>query len=167
MRSSASAPESPAWLLGTLLGLLLLSEPPVSRYAHKGRAMQRFVATADSTQGLVVDKYFRGAVRLVVEYRVGDQTYRITRTGANPRWGTPAFSEWERGDSIQVYYQPSAPKIVLVGHPTPDRRALLESLAKLWSFWGLMLTAYLPMTVRGLRRRLAALRTRPPPAGPR
>jgi hypothetical protein len=158
--------QSAAWLLATLLGVVLLSYPPVSSFVHRGREMQRFVATADSAQGVVVNKYVRGGVRLVVEYRVDGQTYRVRRTGANPHLGTPAFSEWRCGDTIQVYYQPGTPKVVLVGHRGPDRRALFESLAKVWSFWGLVLTAYLPMTVRGLRRRLATRRTRPPPGSP-
>lgn len=158
--------RSPAWLLATLVGVVLLSLPALSSFVHQGRAMQRFVATADSTQGVVANKYFRGGVRLVVEYRVGGQVYRARATGANPRLGTPAFSEWERGDSIRVYYQPSAPRVVLVGYRAPERRGLFESLAKVWGFWGLVLTAYLPLALRGLRRRLATLRTRPPPAGP-
>ncbi len=45
-------------------------------------------------------------------------------------------------------------------------RRVHPSLAKVWSFWGLVLTAYLPLTVRGLRRRLATHRTRAPPARP-
>jgi hypothetical protein len=159
--------ESPSWLLGTLLGLVLLSYPPVSSFAHQGRGMERFLATADSTPGVVVNKYVRGGVRLVVEYQVDGQTYRATRSGPNPHLGTPAFSQWRRGDTIPVYHQPNAPKVVLIGERAPDRRALFESLAKAWSFWGLVLTAYLPLAVRGLRWRLPAVRTRRPPVGPR
>lgn len=76
--------QSPAWLLATLLGVVLLSYSPVSSFVHRGREMRRFVATADSTQGVVADKYIRGGVRLVVDYRVNGQTYRVRRTGANP-----------------------------------------------------------------------------------
>lgn len=54
--------------------------------------MPRFVATADSTQGVVVNKYYRGGVRMVVEYRVEGQVYRARATGPNPHLGTPAFT---------------------------------------------------------------------------
>lgn len=146
--------ESPRWLWGTLAGLLLLSVPRGSSFVRESREMQRFLATADSTRGVVAYKYVRAGVRLVVEYQAGGRSYRVMKTGANPYVGTPAFSEWRRGDSIPVYYQPTAPDTVLVGRRTPDRRALLESLAKVWSVWGVLLTAYLPLIARGLRRRL-------------
>lgn len=155
--------ESPRWLFGTLLGVLLLSQPVVGPFNRESRDTQRFLATADSTQGVVLSKYVRGGVHLIVEYRVGDQPYRIQKTGKNPYWGTPAFSQWKRGDSIWVYYQPTGPEAVLVGHPWPDRRALIESLAKVWSIWGLLLTAYLPLIVRSLRRR-SAVRASPLPS---
>lgn len=147
--------ESPRWLLGTLLGLLLLSQPVVGPFIRESRDTQRFLATADSVQGVVASKYVRGQVHVIVEYRADGRSYRVTKTGANPYLGTRAFSQWERGDSIPVYYQPAAAEAVLVGHPGPDRRVLLESLAKVWSIWGLLLTAYLPLLVRGLHRRLA------------
>lgn len=150
--------KSPRWLWGTLVGLLLLSVPLVSSFIHQSREMERFLATADSTQGAVADKYVRGGVRLVVEYQAGDQSYRVRKTGAKPYIGTPAFSQWQRGDSIPVYYQPTAPGAVLVGHRSPDRRALFESLAKVWSVCGLLLTAYLPLLVHGLRCKLVPIR---------
>lgn len=147
--------ESPRWLFGTFLGLLLLSQPVVGSFIRESRVTQRFLATADSVQGVVANKYVRGHVHLIVEYRAGGRSYRVTKTGANPVWGTPAYSQWKRGDSIPVYYQAAAPEIVLVGHPGPELRALLESLAKRWIIGGLLLTAYLPLLVRGLRRSLA------------
>lgn len=152
--------ESPRWLWGTLIGLLLLSLPILSSFIRETREMQRLVATADSTGGVVTNKYVRGGVYLVVEYQAGGQLYRVRKRGANPIIGTPAFSRWQRGDSIPVYYQPTAPEAVLVGHRGPDRRVLFESLAKAWGLWGLLLTAYLPLIVRGLRRRLIVVRTR-------
>ncbi len=154
------------WLLATLLGVLLLSQPVVSRYVRTNREMQQFLATADSTRGVVADKYVRGGVNLIVEYRVQGQGYRARPSRPIHWWGAPPFSEWRLGDSIWVYHQPGAPKTELVGYRSPDRHALFEDLAFIGSVWGLLLTAYLPPTIRGLRRRLAALRTRPPPAGP-
>ena len=145
--------ESPRWVYGTLLGLLLLSVPGVWRFAQEARDTQRFLATADSTKGVVADKYTRGGVHLVVNYNVANHPHRITKFGRNPYVGTPAFSQWERGDSIWVYYQPATPEVAMVGHPGPDRRALMESLAKVWIVGGVLLTAYLPLIVRGLRRR--------------
>lgn len=152
--------ESSWWLLGTLLGLLLFSQPVVSAYVRESREMQRFLATADSTQGVVADKYVRGSVNLVVEYQVGRRTYRARKRRPTHWWGPQSFSEWQRGDSIWVYYQPAAPKTVLAGYRTPDRHALFESLALTWSVWGLLLTAYLPLISRGVLRGLAAVRTR-------
>ena len=151
--------RSPRWLLGTLLGLLLISQPLVWSFFRESWQTQRFLSTASSTQGVIVDKYIRGDVHLVVEYQVRGQRYRIVETGQNPYVGTQAFGQWSRGDSIPVYYQPAAPRTVLVGRPGPEPRFLFEALAKQWAFWGLLLTAYLPMTVRGLRRRIGG----PPP----
>jgi hypothetical protein len=144
---------SPRWLYATLLGLLLLSVPLVWRFAQEIRDTQRFLATAQSTKGVVADKYTRGGVHLVVDYEVADQPHRITKFGRSPYVGTPAFSQWERGDSIRVYYQPATPDVALVGQPGPDRRALMESLAKVWIVGGVLLTAYLPLVGRALRRR--------------
>ena len=143
--------ESPGWLIATLIGLLLVSVPAVWPFVRETREAQRFLETADSTQGVVVSKYVRGAIYLIVEYEVAGQTHQIEKRGANPRVGTQAFSQWKRGDSISVYYQPATPEVALVGHPGPDRRALLESLAKLWSVCGVLLMAYLPLAVRGIR----------------
>lgn len=152
--------QSPRWLWGTLAGLLLLSLPLLSSDRQKSRQMDRFLATADSVQGVVANKYVRGGIRLVVEYRADGQTYRVTRTGANPHLGTPAFRQWERGDSIRVYYQPQSPQRVLVGRRSPDRRLLLESLVKMWGVWSVLLTAYLPLAVGRLRRGLLSVRAR-------
>lgn len=152
--------ESPRWLFGTLIGLLLLSTPAVSSFARDGREMRDFLATADSTRGIVADKYVRAGINLVVEYQVSGQPYRVTRRGKHPYVGTPAFSRWRRGDSIWVYYQPTAPETVLLGSRSPDRRVLYESLGKVWSVWGVLLTAYLPLIGRGLRRRLVVGRHR-------
>jgi hypothetical protein len=147
--------ESPRWLFGTFLGLILLCQPRVREFVREGRDMRRFLATADSTQGVVANKHYRGPeVRLFVEYRAGGRSYRVRSTGSNPYLGTPAYSQWQKGDSIPVYYRRAAPQTVLVGPREPDRRALFESLAKKSAFWGLLLTAYLPLLVRGLRRGL-------------
>ena len=154
------------WLLATLLGVLLLSQPVVSRYVRTHREMQHFLATADSTRGVVADKYVRGGVNLIVEYRVHGQGYRVRPSRPIHWWGAASYSEWRRGDSIRVYYQAGAPKTVLVGYRTPDRHALFESLAIIGSVWGLLLTAYLPPVARGLLRRLQALRRRLRGAGP-
>ena len=158
--------ESPRWLCGTLVGLLLLSVPVVRPFVRETRDTQRFLASADSTKGVVADKYVRGAIYLVVDYEVAGQAHTIRKAGRNPYVGTPAFSQWARGDSIWVYYQPATPEVALVGHPGPDRRALVESLAKVWAVGGVLLTAYLPLIVRGLRRRpratLAAISTHAP-----
>jgi hypothetical protein len=145
--------ESPRWLWGTLVGLLLLSVPVVRPFVREARDTERFLATADSTKGVVANKYVRGAIYLVVDYEVAGEAHTIRKAGRNPYVGTPAFSQWTRGDSIWVYYQPMTPEVALVGHPGPDRRALIESLAKVWSVGGVLLTAYLPLVVRGLRRR--------------
>jgi hypothetical protein len=104
----------------------------------------------------VANKYVRGGIHLVVDYEVAGQAHQIRKVGHNPYWGTPAFSEWQRGDSIPIYYQATAPEVIRVGHPGPEWRALLESLVKVWSVWGVLLTAYLPLIVRRLRRRPAA-----------
>jgi hypothetical protein len=154
------ARESRRWLLATLIGLLLLSMPDVSSFLRERREMRRFLATAAWTQGLVADKYYRGTVHLIVEYRADGQLYRVRKWGLNPMLGTPEYSRWERGDSIPVYYQPNAPRLVRVGHRGPELRILLESLAKVWSVWGVLLTAYLPLIVRPLRRELLVLRGR-------
>lgn len=151
---------SPRWLWATLAGLALFSVPDVSTFIREHREMQRFLATADSTQGIVSSKYYRGVVHLFVDYRVDGQLYRVRKTGLNPMWGTPEFSRWERGDSIPVYYQPAAPHLVRVGHRGPELRLLFEALAKVWSWWGVLLTAYLPLAGRGLHREAIVLRTR-------
>jgi hypothetical protein len=109
---------------------------------------------------VVLQKYVRGGVYLVVEYRVEGQTFRATRRGQNPAVGTQAFSLWNPGDRIPVHYQPAQPAAALVGEPGPERRFVLEALAKRWALWGLLLTAYLPPFLRGLRR-LAGMGSRP------
>ena len=147
-----TARSSPAWLTATLVGMILVSLPPVSSFYRERHETQRFLSTAASTEGVVVNKYVRGSVRLVVEYKVGDQRYRFTASGQNPYVGTQAFRQWSRGDRIPVYYQPMAPGAPLVGDPDPEPRLLFEGLVKRWALWGLMLTAYLPLIVRGLRR---------------
>ena len=146
------ARESPRWLLATLGGLVVLSLPVVWSFVRETRDTRRFLATADSTEGVVTNKYVRGGVHLVVDYEVARQAHRIEKVGENPYLGTPAFSGWERGDSIWVYYSSTTPEVVLVGHPGPDRRAMIESLAKVWSLWGVLITAYLPLIVRRVRR---------------
>lgn len=153
--------ESPRWLWGTLAGLVLFSQPVVSGYVHESREMERFLATADSTGGVVAHKFVRGGVNLVVEYQAGGQPYHVRKTGANPFVGTPAFTQWRSGDSIPVYYQPTAPDSILVGHCSPERRILFESLAKVWIVWGVLLTAYLPLIARWLRGRLVVGPFRP------
>ena len=158
--------ESPRWLLATLLGLLLLSVPLVWSYFRESRGTQRFLSTAASTRGIVANRYVRGpVVRLVVEYRVGGRSYQVVETGQNPSVGTQAFREWSRGDSIPVYYQPTAPGAVLVGRPGPEVRFLLEALVKRWALWGLLLTAYLPLIGRGLRRGITPVDARVPVPG--
>jgi hypothetical protein len=144
--------SSPRWLLGTLVGLLLLSVRLVWPFIQETRQTQRFLAYADSTQGIVGQKYARGGIHLVVDYKVAAKQFRIVKVGENPYVGTPAFSEWERGESIPVYYRPAAPEIALVGHPGPEQRRLFESLAKVWVIWGVLLTAYLPLIALSARR---------------
>lgn len=146
---------SPRWLLATLLGVLLISQPFVWSFIHESRQTQRFLSTAASTQGVVANKYIRGGVHLIVEYEVRGQPYRIRVTGQNPLVGTQAFGQWREGERIPVYYQPAAPQRVLVGQPGPEPMFLFEDLAKQWVFWGVLLTAYLPLTVRGLHRRIS------------
>jgi hypothetical protein len=153
--------ESPRWLLPTLIGLLLLSQPLVSSFVRETRDTQRFLSSAASTQGVVANKYVRGGIHLVVEYRVQGQVYRVTKTGQNPHVGTQAFTRWSRGDSIPVYYNPAEPHTALVGDPGPERRFLFEALAKRWILWGVLLTAYLPLIIRGLRK-IAVRGTRRP-----
>jgi len=145
--------ESPRWLFGTLVGLLLVSVPGVWSFVRDTRDTGRFLATADSTRAVVTNKYVRGGIHLVVDYEVAGQAHRITKVGDNPYVGTPAFSDWHVGDGIWIYYQPATPEVALVGDPGPERRALFESLAKVWTVWSVLLTAYLRPIVRGLRRR--------------
>lgn len=152
------ARSSPRWLLGTLAGLILLSMPPVLSFARETREARRFVATADSIHGVVANKYVRGAIHVIVDYKVGGQTYRIHKTGENPYYGTPAFAAWKRGDSIRVYYQPAMPQFPVVGFPEPERKILMESLAKLWIVWSVLLTAHLRLIVRGSRRMFAVIK---------
>jgi hypothetical protein len=147
------ARESPRWLLGTLVGLLLVSVPDVWSFVRDTRDTERFLATADSTRGVVANKYVRGGVHLIVDYEVAGQAHRITKVGDNPYVGTPAFSDWRVGDSIWIYFQPATPEVALVGDPGPERRVLFESLAKAWTVWSVLFTAYLPLIVRSLRRR--------------
>lgn len=146
---------SPRWLLATLAGLLLLSVPPLSSFVREARETQRLLAAAESTKGVVADKYVRGAIHLIVEYEVAGRTHRIRKVGAKPYFGTPAFTEWKRGDSLPVYYMKATPDVALVGNPGPSRRALAESLAKLWLVCGVLMTAYLPPAIRWIRRRSA------------
>jgi len=149
------ARESPRWLAATFVGLLLMSVLVVQPFVRETRSTRQFLATADSTKGVVTHKYVRGGIHLVVDYVVAGQPHQTRKVGANPHWGTPAFAEWQRGDSIWVYYQPAVPDVTLVGHPGPEWRALIEALVKVWTIWGVLLTAYLPLIVHRLRRRPA------------
>jgi hypothetical protein len=151
--------RSPRWLFATLLGLLLISLRPVLSFNRESRDTQRFLSTAVPSQGVVINKFVRGGVHLVVEYEARGRRYRVVRTGQNPRVGTQAFRRWKRGDRIPVYYQPAAPQRVRVGVPGPEPRFLIELLAKRWVLWGLLLTAYLPL-LAGISRRSAG-RPRP------
>jgi hypothetical protein len=150
--------ESPRWLLGTLIGLLLLSYPPVSSFVRESRADRRFLSTAAASKGVVASKFVRGGVHLVVEYEVEGRLYRVTKTGQNPLIGTQAFEQWHRGDSIPVYYQPANPAAVLIDHSDPEGMFLLEALMKRWVLWGLLLTAYLPLIGGRLRRAAGSIR---------
>jgi len=109
--------KSPRWLSGTLVGLVLFSLPVVLPFVRETRETQRFLATADSTMGVVAGKYVRGGVHIIVDYEVGGQTHRIRDFGEIPYFGEPPFCDWKRGDSIPVHYQPATPEVALVGHP--------------------------------------------------
>ena len=158
VRAWRNARESPRSLLITLAGLIFLSLTAIWPFVQETRETRRFLATADSTTGVVAYKYVRGVMHLVVDYEASGQKRQVNKVGQNPFVGTAAFSEWEKGDSIPVYYQPAIPDSVLVGDPWPPRRFLFESLAKLWIIWGVLLTAYPPIA-RRFRRRPAASRT--------
>jgi hypothetical protein len=152
------ARQSPRWLFGTLLGLLLFSLPIVLEFIRETRETKQFLAASDSIGGVVASRYIRGGVVLIVDYEVAGKSHQIRRVGEIPTFGTPAFCQLSSGDNIPVYYLPAKPDVALIGQRGPERRILIESLVKVWIKWGVLLTAYLPLIVRGWPRFTAFIR---------
>jgi hypothetical protein len=142
--------HSRAPLLWATVGLLLLSVPIVWPFLEERRRAAEFLAAADSTRGVVVNKFVRGGVRLVVDFHVGNERHRVLTPGK------PSNDQWALGDSVWVFFLGTMPDSASVGHPGPDRAAMLRELAWLWGLGSVLLTAYLPAIVRVALRLHAA-----------
>ena len=142
----------PAWLYATLAGVVLVTLPFILPFVRETREARQFAAVADTTMGVVHNKFARGpGIYLTVNYEVSGRQHQLTIVGDNPFVGTPAFSTLRIGESVRVFYQPTNPDNAMVGRPGPEIRLLVELLLKVCGVVAVLITAYLPPVVRFVR----------------
>ena len=139
--------ESRTWLLWTALCLLALSALIVRPFIQERREQIAFLATADSARGAVESKFVRGGPRLRVTYTIAGQTHRLVTPGGDPR-----YDQWDRGDSVWVYFQSIAPDSARVGRLSANAAPTIESLQWVWGVGGLLVLGFLPPVARSLKR---------------
>jgi hypothetical protein len=137
--------ESRMWLLWTALCLSVLSGLIVLPFIQATRENTAFLATADSTRGVVESKYYRSGPRLEVTYTTAGQQHRVTRGG------DLRYDQWKRGDSVWVYFPAIAPDSARVGRLGPPAAPVLQSLSWLWGIGGLLFLGYVPLVVAFFR----------------
>lgn len=129
-------------LLWTALCLTALSALIVAPFIRETRESAAFFASADSSRGVVEEKFYRFGPRLRVTYTTAGQQHRLVTPGGDPR-----LDQWTGGDSVWVYYPAIAPDSARVGRFAPRAAPTLQSLSWLWGIGGLLFLGYVPLAV--------------------
>jgi hypothetical protein len=140
--------RSPAALLKALVFLSAISLLVLVPHGADAFRARRFLAHADSAQGVVSRRYHRGGKHLWVSYVAGD------RSGIVSDRARRSTFDLQVGDTAWVFVDATVPARATIGRPGPDWTSAFRTLAQLWAVSGVLFLGYgVSATPAGLPQR--------------